>query len=289
MNKLPISVCVISGAEARRIGLALASVAEWTSEIIVVLNQEVSDGTDQIAASYGARVFRESWKGHIAQKNSALEKAAQPWILGLDADEAVSGELRDEILALPDSWSGRAAYSCPRRTFFMGRWIGHGDWYPDRCARLWQRGKARWTGIDPHDCLRVDGPTGKLRRDLLHYSNADISSYVRKINYFADLYLQRQLAEKARWSAPAAIFRAQWRFVRAYFLRLGFLDGYPGFFIAASTAYSTLVRHSRLFEQSQPGPPSQVIQIPSAHSADAALPAPGANAATPPCAPPKSR
>jgi hypothetical protein len=90
---------------------------------------------------------------------------------------------------------------------------------------------------------------------LLHYSNPNISSYVGKINYFADLYLQRQLAEKARWSTAGAIFRAAWRFVRAYFFRLGLLDGYPGFFIAASTAYSTLVRHSRLFEHSQPTQP----------------------------------
>jgi glycosyltransferase involved in cell wall biosynthesis len=255
VNKLPISVCIISGAEAGRIGRALASVASWTSEIILVLNPEVADGTDQIAASFGAKVFREPWKGHIAQKNSALEKATQPWILGLDADEAVSEPLRDEILALPAPFSNCAAYSFPRRTFYLGRWIRHGDWYPDRGARLWQQGKARWVGVDPHDCLRVDGATAKLRHDLLHYSNPNISSYVSKINYFADLFLQRQLAKKARWSAVGAIFRAVWRFVRAYFFRLGFLDGYPGFFIAASTAYSTLVRHSRLFEHLQPAQP----------------------------------
>jgi hypothetical protein len=102
---------------------------------------------------------------------------------------------------------------------------------------------------------RGAGESTTLPGDLLHYTNPNISSYVDKINYFADLYLQRQLAEKARWSAPAAVFRAAWRFVRAYFFRLGFLDGYPGFFIAASTAYSTLVRHSRLFEHLQPAQP----------------------------------
>jgi glycosyltransferase involved in cell wall biosynthesis len=255
VNKLPISVCIISGAEAGRIGRALASVASWTSEIIVVLNQEVTDGTDQIAASFGAKVFREPWKGHIAQRNSAMQKATQPWLLGLDADEEVSAKLRDEILALPAPFSNCAAYSFPRCTFYLGRWIRHGDWYPDRCTRLWQKGKARSAGIDPHDSLRVDGATAELRHDLLHYSNPNISSYVLKINYFADLHLRRQLAEKARWSAAGAIFRAAWRFVRAYFFRLGFLDGYPGFFIAASTAYSTLVRHTRLFEHLQPAQP----------------------------------
>jgi glycosyltransferase involved in cell wall biosynthesis len=255
VTKLPISVCLISGAEARRIGQALASVAEWTSEIVVVLNQEVSDDTEAVAASSGAKVFREPWRGHIAQKNSAAAKASQPWLLGLDADEVVSDALRQEIVALFAATPAAAAYSFPRRSFYLGRWIGHGDWYPDRCVRLWAKGRARWDGVDPHDELRVEGPVVKLRQDLLHYSNADISSYVGKINYFADLHLQRQLAQKARWSAAGAVFRAAWRFVRAYFIRLGFLDGYPGFFIAASTAYSTLVRHSRLFEHAQPSQP----------------------------------
>jgi hypothetical protein len=180
-----------------------------------------------------------------------MEKATQPWILGLDADEAVSAELRDEILALAAPFANCAAYSFPRCTFFFGRWIRHGDWYPDRSTRLWLREKARWGGTDPHDSLRVEGATEKLRRDLLHYSNPDISSYVSKINYFSGLFLQRQLAAQARWSAAGVVFRVWWRFVRAYFLRMGFLDGYPGFFIAASTAYSTLVRHSRLLEHLQ--------------------------------------
>jgi len=99
MSKLPISVCMIAGAEAGRIGRALESVAGWTSEIIVVLNDDVSDGTDRIAEAHGAKVFRERWRGHIAQKNSAATKAAQPWLLGLDEDEAVSEALRDEIIA----------------------------------------------------------------------------------------------------------------------------------------------------------------------------------------------
>src|SRR5258706_6407173 len=100
MNRLPISVCMISGAEASRIGRALESVAEWTAEISVVLNAEVADGTEEIARNYGARVFREAWKGHIAQKNSAAARAGRDWLLGLDADEVVSAALREEIQGL---------------------------------------------------------------------------------------------------------------------------------------------------------------------------------------------
>ena len=92
-SKLPISVCIISGAEAHRIGQALKSVAGWTSEIVVVLNEDVRDGTDKIAESFGAKVFREPWKGHKTQKNSALEKASNEWVLGLDADEVVSDDV----------------------------------------------------------------------------------------------------------------------------------------------------------------------------------------------------
>jgi glycosyltransferase involved in cell wall biosynthesis len=256
VNILPISVCVISGAEAHRIGRMLASVSQWTSEIILVLNDDVTDGTDQIAASFGAKIFRHPWQGHRDQKNVALGLATQPWILALDADEEVSPQLRQSIAQFFAGDHLRfAGAHFPRKVWFLGRWITHGDWYPDRSLRLFRRGSAIWAGSPEHDKVALQGPSAGLRGDLLHYSNPDISSYILKINYFADVYLRRQLAEKARWSAPGAIFRAAWRFVRAYFIRLGFLDGYPGFFIAASTAYSTLVRHSRLFEHLQPRSP----------------------------------
>lgn len=150
-SPLPISVCLIAGNEAHRIRRALESVAGWTSEIIVVLNDDVSDGTDKIAAEFGAKVFRELWKGHIAQKNSTAQKASQTWILGLDADEVVSGELKSEIQGLfarPEQFSDIAAFSFPRCTYYCGRWIRHGDWYPDRQIRLWRRetaNGAEWT------------------------------------------------------------------------------------------------------------------------------------------------
>jgi len=258
---LPLSVCLISGAEVARIGQALESVSGLAAEIIVVLNQDVQDGTEELCRNRGAQVYREPWKGHIAQKNSAAQKATQPWILGLDADEALSDALQDELRALladPARLEAKAAYSCPRLTAFCGRWIRHGDWYPDRQTRLWRAGRANWGGTDPHDKLLVDGAVGRLRGDLLHYSNPTITSYLLKYPYFADLYLKQQLAKGERWSAPSVAIRSVWRFFRGYFFRLGFLDGYPGFYIAFSTAYGTLFRHTRLYEQlhgTQPPPP----------------------------------
>lgn len=254
MTKLPISVCMISGAEAPRIGRALASVASWTTEVIVVLNADAQDGTEEIARSHGATVFREPWKGHIKQKNSALAKANQRWVLGLDADECVSEPLRDEILALfanPQVLTQSTAFSFPRCTCYCGRWIRHGDWYPDRQTRLWQRGQAEWGGVDPHDRLLVRGGTGRLRNDLLHYNAVSIDDQIAKISAYSNDFVRDALLHHrpATWFDLA--FRPVWRFVRAYFLRLGFLDGWQGYHIAWMTAFHAVTRYAkvRLAEQ----------------------------------------
>jgi glycosyltransferase involved in cell wall biosynthesis len=257
MNKLPITVSMISGAEAGRIGRALESVAGWTSEIVVVLNEEVRDGTEEIAKKFGAKVIREKWQGFREQKNISLRHSTGPWVLCLDADEEVSPELRESISNFfnGDSCKKFAGAYFARKVWFLGRWITHGDWYPDHCLRLIKKDCGRWEGSQEHCKIELDGRAEKLRGDLHHYTNPTIASYVQKINYFSDIFLQRQLEAKKRWSATAVVVRSGWRFLRGYLFRLGFLDGFPGFFIAASTAYSTLVRHSRLYEHSHSDAP----------------------------------
>jgi glycosyltransferase involved in cell wall biosynthesis len=248
-QSLPVSVCIIAGNEAARIRRALASVAGWTSEIIVVLNEEVSDGTDQIAESFGAKVFREPWKGHIAQKNSAAQKAGNDWILGLDADEVVSPELRVEIeqlFAESDKLPLCAAWCFPRRTFFCGRWIRHGDWYPDHQTRLWRRGAAEWGGVDPHDKLLVRGAVGRLRHDLLHYNAETFDQQIAKISRYSEDFLRDAVAHRRGASWFDLAVRPAWRFARSYFFRLGFLDGWQGGYIAWMTAFYTATRYAKI-------------------------------------------
>jgi glycosyltransferase involved in cell wall biosynthesis len=256
-QKLPISVCMISGAEAPRIGRALESIAPWVQEIVVVLNNEVTDGTEEIARRYGAKVFREPWKGHVLQKNSAAAKASQEWLLGLDADEAVSAPLREEIQkTLPAGATGEfAAFSVPRRSWYCGRWILHGDWSPDRKTRLWRRGRGKWGGVDPHDRLDVEGRTGKLKNPLLHYTNETLNLQVAKTVRYADDFV-RHCAETGRQVTFADLLaRPAWRFVRGYFLKLGFLDGWQGYTIAWLTAFYTFLRYVRVREaQLKSGP-----------------------------------
>ena len=252
MKRLPLSVCLISAAEEQRIGRALESVASWAAEIVVVLNEEVTDATESIVVRHGGVVHRHPWRGFLAQKNLVQEHARQPWVLQLDADEEVSPALRSEIEDFFRSdHEHYAGASFPRKVWFLGRWITHGDWYPDRVTRLYRRDRGRWGGAEEHCRVELDGPLRRLRGDLHHYSYPTIASYLGKMPVYADLLLKRQLAEGAVWFAPAVIVRSLWRFVRGYVIRGGFLDGYPGFFIAASNAYGTLVRHSRLFEHRQ--------------------------------------
>lgn len=248
-KKSPVSVCIIASNEAARIRGALESVGGWTNEIIVVLNDDVADGTDKIAESFGAKVFREPWKGYIVQKNSVAQKAAGDWILGLDADEAVSPELRDEIQKLfsePEKLKPFAAFSFPRLTAYCGRWIRHGDWYPDRQTRLWRRGAAEYGGVDPHAKLIVRGKTGRLRQNLLHHNAETIDLQIAKISSYSEDFLRDALAHGREASGFDIYIRPAWRFVRSYLFRLGFLDGWQGCHIAWMTAFYTATRYTKI-------------------------------------------
>jgi glycosyltransferase involved in cell wall biosynthesis len=254
-ERLPISVCIISGADALRIGRALESVAGWASEIVVVLNAEVTDGTEELAQRFGAKVFREPWKGFLVQKNSVAAKASQPWLLGLDVDEAVSPALREEMARLfgPASrteWS--AAYSFPRCTLYLGRWVRHGDWYPDRQTRLWQRGRAVWGGVEPHTKLIVSGPVGRLRGDLLHHTSENLDHTLRKTVAYADAFVRQCRDDGRRVTTLDLLARPAWRFFRGYCLRRGFLDGWQGLSVAWMGAFYTYLRYAKAMEAQRP-------------------------------------
>ena len=254
MAKLPVSVCLISGAEVGRIGRALQSVADRAGEVIVVLNEDVHDGTEALCLAQGAKVYREPWKGYVAQKNSAAEKAACPWILSLDSDEEVPPALWAEIASMlgdPARNSAYAAFDFPRYSSYCGRWIRHGDWYPDRVLRFWRRGSAAWTGIEIHERLEVKGAIGHLRSDLLHYSTESINRHLDKVGHYSDLFVRQCLetGRKVGWLDLAV--RPVWKFLRAYFFRLGFLDGWPGYYIAWVGAFYTVTRYAKVLATAQ--------------------------------------
>jgi len=250
MNKrvLPISISMIARNESKNLHRSLGSVADWVAEIVLVVN-DCTDDTVAVAESYGARVVEHSWQGYRDQKIFALTQVSQPWVLALDADEEVSAEMadsiRDFVLRNDPKWSGVAFR---RKVWFLGRWITHGDWYPDWSLRLFRRGKAQWAGTPEHDKIDLNGACYKMEVDLHHYSFPDINTHTSKMPVFARYFLNRQLDAKKKWSLFQTLARSGWRFFRAYILRRGFLDGFPGLYIAVATAFSTFTRYSQLYE-----------------------------------------
>jgi glycosyltransferase involved in cell wall biosynthesis len=257
VSPLPLSVVIVARNEARTLPRCLASVQGWVAEIVVALN-DTTDDSEAVSRNLGARVHRIPWQGYRDTKNAALALATLPWVLSLDADEEVSPALRDALAAFfarPDH-AQFAGARFPRKVWFIDRWITHGDWYPDLSLRLLQRARARWGGdAFVHEKIECDGPVATLAGDLHHYSFPTLASHVAKINPFADLFAQQQQARGGRFSLLAAIFRPFWRFFRGYVLKLGLLDGYPGFYIAWATAFGAFVRYSRLYETEHQRPP----------------------------------
>jgi glycosyltransferase involved in cell wall biosynthesis len=253
-----VSVTIITLNEADHIGAAVAS-ANWADEVIVV-DCGSNDGTPELARAAGARVETRAWTGWIDQKNFAAGLAAHDWIFSLDADERPTPELAAEIRALVATEPAHRGYRVPRVTFHLGRWIRTTDFYPDFQTRLYDRRAARWRGKYVHESVGVDGPSGRLSHELLHYSYRDLSDHLNRINQYTTL-AARQMHEAGRrvgWldlllHPPAA-------FLRNYILRRGFMDGTVGLTLSAVNAYSVFLKFAKLWELRKvqgPGPKAQ--------------------------------
>ena len=248
-NRLPVSVSVVVCNEEANLQRCLASVADFATEIVVV-DSGSTDGTRAVAESFGALWHDQDWLGFRDQKNVALDRCSQPWVLALDADEELSPVLAASIRCFFEDGSceNYAGGYCARKVWFLSRWITHGDWYPDHKLRLFRRDRGKWGGSPEHDKIELDGERLKLAGDLHHYSFPTINRYIEKINVFSDAYLERQVEHGTKWSLTHNLFRPLWRFFRCYILRRGFLDGFPGLWIATGIAFQAFVRHSRAYE-----------------------------------------
>lgn len=252
MTRPPLSISIISLNEEGNLRRCLASIVELAAEIVIV-DSGSKDRTAEIAAEFGARFVHQDWLGFTAQKNHCLSLCTQPWVLNLDCDEEVSVELAASIHRFFERKDDlrHAGASMARRTWFLGRWIRHGDWYPDRKVRLFRREGSRWEadgGGQVHERLSLNGECAALTGDLLHYSFQNIRHYLVKHVEYSEAFLQAQQAKGRRWSLLHTLFRPAWRFVRAYVLRRGFLDGFPGLWIALATAFFAFDRHARVYE-----------------------------------------
>jgi glycosyltransferase involved in cell wall biosynthesis len=244
-GRAPLSAVVIAQNAALQLPECLASVA-FADETVVV-DSGSSDATREIAARLGARVLEKEWLGYGRQKQFAVEQAAHDWVLCLDADERVSPELAASIVRALDR-PAAPVYRMARRNRFLGRWLRHGEGYPDWSPRLFDRRSARWSGDAVHEKVLYALSPGTLEGDLLHDSAEDLGRYLEKQNRYTTLAAQELYEHGRRAGFVELALSPLVRFVKFYLLRLGFLDGLPGLVHISIGCVNSFLKYAKLIE-----------------------------------------
>lgn len=248
-DKIPLSVLIVTRNEEENIRACLESVA-WAEEIIIV-DSLSEDGTVAICREFTDKVIRRPWKGYVDQKSFALSRAQHAWALLIDADERMSPglieEVKKELLDDKGTWDG---FFFPRRVYYLGRWIKHGEWYPEYRLRLFRRSKGAVVGEDPHDRVELvgGGRVKYLKEDLWHFTYKDIFHQVAQLNNFSSISVGEMAKRGRKFHLYQVLLRPLAAFVTGYFLKRGFKDGTPGFIIAVVSSFHVFLKYSKLWE-----------------------------------------
>ncbi|MBQ20113.1 MAG: glycosyl transferase [Flavobacteriales bacterium] len=242
----PISVVIITYNEERNIARCIQSVLPIADEIIVV-DSFSTDNTEKICSEYKVTFIQHPFEGHIEQKNYALAQANFNYVLSLDADEALSEKLLEEVKHIKANCS-KDAYSFNRLTNFCGKWIKYCGWYPDKKTRLWNRNKGKWGGVNPHDkvIMQPRTTTQHINADILHYSFNSIDEHLKQIAYFTDISSKAAFEKGIKSSDFKIVYKTVFKFFRDYILKLGILDGKYGYIICKNSAYAKYLKYNKL-------------------------------------------
>lgn len=245
--KIPgLSAVMIAKDAAATIEAALQSV-QFCSELIVVIDDDSRDATEPIARRLATQVEIRPWRGYGPAKQEAVSLASGPWILSIDSDETVSPELATSINeAVTRNDTRIAAYAIRRRTRYLGRWMRHGDWGRDRVVRLFRRDAAQFTSDQVHESVVAEGEKPILNGWLWHEGDQTIESYLNRLNVYTSLAAKslHEAGRRAGWWSLVA--RPSFKFIQAYFLRAGFLDGWQGFILAWFSAVYVFTKYAKL-------------------------------------------
>ncbi len=245
MRKL--SVVIITLNEEDRLEDALKSCVGAADEIVVV-DSLSTDKTCHIAAQYNCKIYKNKFIDYGSQKNIALDKATHEWILNLDADERISDSLKKELLAFKEKKEINVdGFKINRKTFYMGRWIKHSGWYPDRKLRLFRKSKSRWRGRI-HEALVLNGETTHMKGDILHYTYRDMSDHIQRLNKYSKMQARDIVDKGKKLLYLRALLLPPVTFIRFYIWKLGFLDRLPGFVIALVSSWSTAMKYLKAIE-----------------------------------------
>jgi glycosyltransferase involved in cell wall biosynthesis len=245
-TKNKLSAVIITFNEEKNIERCIESLIGLADEI-VVLDSFSTDKTEEICKKHNVNFFQHKFDGHIEQKNRAITYAKHPYIVSLDADEAISPELKKSILEEKNNWQADG-YKFNRLTNYCGKWIKYCGWYPDRKLRLWNPEKGNWTGINPHDEYKMEeGSSVKfLKGDLYHYSYYTIEDHYKQVEKFTDISAKAYFEKNIKSNFLKIAFKPIWKFIKDYIFKLGFLDGYLGFKICSISAKATYIKYRKI-------------------------------------------
>jgi len=243
---LKLSVVIITRNEEKNIGRCIDSVKDIADDIVVI-DSFSTDRTQEICKSKGARFIQHAFEGHIEQKNYAVELTEYPNVLSLDADEALDDTLKRNIAKVKEAWKCDG-YEMNRLTNYCGTWIKHCGWYPDRKLRLFDKRKGKWGGTNPHDKfeMQAENTIGRLEGDILHYSYYTIDDHYKQIEYFTTINAKASFDKGKHAPVWKLCLAPIVKFIKDYFIRLGFLDGQAGWQICRLSAWATYVKYKKL-------------------------------------------
>ena len=246
-RKLPVSVGILCLNEADRLRRCLAPLRDFAE--VIVLDSGSTDGSQAICHEMGVILFEGPWLGFAAQRRKLFGLVSQPWILWLDADEVVRPELLEELHHLfAFGAPPKSAYRVNRLVIFENREVHHGNWFPDRCIRLFRSDAWSMTERTVHESVNIRGDIGDLHNLMEHHTYRDWDDLRRRAEKYAALWAKQVAADGRRATPLSGPFRAAWRFFRGYILRLGYLDGVLGYRIAAANAREVALKYRMLRE-----------------------------------------
>ncbi len=243
---IKISGVIIAFNEEEYIGNCLESLKGVADEIIVV-DSFSTDSTEEICKSHNVKFIRHAFEGYAEQKNYATSLASFNIVLSLDADEALSDELKESILRVKEDFQADGYYF-NRLNNYCGRWIKHSRLYPDHQLRLFDRTKGRWVGPNPHDNFRLEkgSKIRWLRGNLYHWNYKSIEEHIDKINKFTTIAAEEYFKAGKKASIVSCLLHMWWNFFRSYFLNMGFLDGYLGYMSCSISAYGSFLKYAKI-------------------------------------------